>query len=64
MNPLGWNDLNNVVDSDGFPLCATIIVATIDNMHIRRKYELDITHAKANDTALHWLPNEAELMRF
>ena len=49
MNPLGWNDLNNVVDSDGFPLCATIIVATIDNMHIRRKYELDIYTRKSQE---------------
>ena len=49
MNTLGWNDLNNVVNSDGFPLCATIIVATIDNMHIRRKYELDIYTRKSQE---------------
>ena len=49
MNTLDWNDLNNVVNSDGFPLCATIIVATIDNMHIRRKYELDIYTRKSQE---------------
>ena len=37
----------SVVNSDDFLLYATIIVATIDNMHIRRKYELDIYTRKS-----------------
>ena len=36
-----------VVGSNGFPHRTSIIVATIDNMHIRRKYELDIYTRKS-----------------